>query len=725
MRRVLVVTLGSLSSGEFTIANEFCNKLPSDKFEVYFLTSQKGASYISRENYKYCILEMPDSNLMLEIKQKNKTKAQEVLSEFKPDFVLISDVYTMWYSVSWSGVDLEMLKSTGAIVGSIDSYQFHDTTYIQDYYGGYVAKLPPLIEECDFVVRYCPINKYVENSKIKCTYLFEAEEISEKEESEFKKEYNVKDGEKVVFITTSNWESLNINRLPALTNLLKWIPRIIVECLKELNVSIKLIHVGTQALDVSFDDTSIVYCHHDFIDPKKFDVCLKCSDLFITTNIISTTLAKAVYYNTASVVLQNSKYLDFSKMASALQKMPEWYQKMAAEVKTAFPYRLFPFGWYEFLKPLFYNNPYTDTFTEVNLFKKNQIVKALRDNLCNEEKIKEIKEKQKKYIEDIMKLPSPSDVLESLEQDKAIEKFLSKPCKINEQFTAGYKKKYRITMKNLYLNKEGNTYKIQHLNSKYIREIKDIIPGIIVLTNYRWDSVTYIERYPKKKPNSMEWNFVKGKDFSSHILLSDDFEYEEGDDNVFYATYKGSFRSITEAYNDLPALPSTYLVIMQTFDIVCFENFVSYLYIQSHSHGGFKIDEWVKIKPSELEHEAGAEIGMGKYATGSSFVNNILNIRYLGYSFCLGRVCLLFEYYCDAAKVYMEDKAGKNERKGTSYYQGFLYIDRESGDLLRATQEENYTASQTGTENKSINIKRRILCEMMDEELNGDDNNVL
>lgn len=715
MRRILVITLGSLSSGEFTIANEFCKKLPIDKYEVVFLTSAKGVAYLEQENFRHHILDAAETNSMLETKQKNRQKAQIVLDEFRPDYILISDIYTMWYSVSWSGIDIGMLKASGALVGSIDSYQFQDTTYIQDYYGGYVARLPKLIEECDFVVRYCPINKYFEqNNKVKCTYLFDVDAMHVQEKIEFKKEYQVADNEKVVFMTTSNWESLNINRLPALTNLLHWIPRIIVESLKELKTPIRIIHVGPQPLEVSYKDTTVSYHHQKFIEPKRYNICLKYSDLFITTNIISTTLALAVYYNTPAIVLQNNKYLDFSKMSTVLKKMPSWYLQMAEDVKVAFPFRLFPFGWYEFLKPLLKENPYCSTFVQVNLFKKNQLVKALKDYLYNEDKISELKRRQSNYISDILKLPSPDEVLESLISDHTLEKTLLQSCHIHEKFNERSQKRYQISMKNIYLNKEGNTYRIQNLTSEYIRRIRDVVPNILAFTNYEWKLMRYTEQLPKKKLKSIDWTFVKGKSFDSHILLNDIADYKENDETVIAATYEGSFQSIEQSYADLPPLPTVYLVIMQTFDIITFENFVSYLYIRSRNYGGFHINKWIKIKPSELEHGTGAQIGMGKYATSSSFKNSIFNVRFLGYTICKSKVCWVFDYYCDASKVYMEDKAGKNGRKGISYYHGQIYLDKESGDLVNATMEENYIANQTGSVNKNIIIKRRVFCEVLD-----------
>lgn len=720
MKRILFITLGSLSSGEFTIANEFCKKLPEGEYSILFLTSTKGVSFLKQEHFNYILLTPSETESVVGTKQKNRQKTQEALDEFQPDYIIISDVYTMWYSVSWSGVDIDLLKSSGALVGSIDSYQFKDTTYIQDYYGGYVAELPKLIEDCDFVIRYSPINKcFEQSSRVKCTYLFDLKEPEEKARITFGEEYHTRKNEKVVFMTTSNWESLNINRLPALTNLIRWVPRIIVECLKELTGNITIIHVGPQPLDIEFKNTDILYRYHKFLDPDEYNACLRYSDLFITTNIISTTLAQAVYHNTPAIVLQNNKYIDFSQMTGVLEKMPDWYRQMAKDVRVAYPFRLFPFGWHEFLKPLLEDNPFCSTFVQANLFKKNQIVKMLRTYLYEEEKINKLKKIQSNYISSILKLPSPDEVLKSLTIDHALERLLNQSCRIHELFYQGSEKRYLITMKNNYLNKEGNTYKIQELRSEYLRTFKEVIPETLAFTNYKWLSMKYKNRLPKKKAESMDWTFIQGKEFNSHILLSDYMEMDEEFDDDVAATYESCFQSIEKSYADLPALPVIYLVIMQTFDIVSFENFISYLYIYSRSNGGFTVNQWVDIVPSELKHGTGVQIGMGKYAQSSIFQNTTFHVRFQGYTKLEDKICLLFDYYCDASKVYVEDKKGINGRKGTSYYHGQIYLDRDYGDLVEVTMEENYIANQMGKSDRNVIIKRRIYCRELEEKPDG------
>ena len=94
MKRILFITLGSLSSGEFTIANEFCKKLPEGEYSILFLTSTKGVSFLKQEHFNYILLKPSETESVVGTKQKNRQKTQEILDEFHPDYFIISDVYT-------------------------------------------------------------------------------------------------------------------------------------------------------------------------------------------------------------------------------------------------------------------------------------------------------------------------------------------------------------------------------------------------------------------------------------------------------------------------------------------------------------------------------------------------------------------------------------------------------------------------------------------------------
>jgi hypothetical protein len=175
-----------------------------------------------------------------------------------------------------------------------------------------------------------------------------------------------------------------VNRLPALSNLLCWIPKIIMNYFTMLEGKITIIHVGPADWGQEISLTkNINYHYFNDLKSEEFDNFLSASDVFLTTNIISSTLAKAVYASVPSIVLQNSKLVKFNNLSSALLKMPLWYQEMAENVKIAYPFRLFPFGWFNFLKAVLNNNPYNDTIVQTCIFQEKKTVNLLQTYLFN------------------------------------------------------------------------------------------------------------------------------------------------------------------------------------------------------------------------------------------------------------------------------------------------------------------------------------------------------
>lgn len=433
MKKILFITLGHLSVGEFTIAFEFCKGLPQDEFDICFLTSDRGVRYLKENNIKYVCLEKANFKEDSKSQLRNQKLIDSLMKQFQPDYVIASDIYTLWYSIPWTGFDLNALKAYGVQVGSFDSYEFASTNFVQDYYGGYNVAMPDYINQCDFVIRYCPINKVKKSNptpdpiptsapdpiptseiNVKYTYLFkEKVHLTEKQRRDFKQKFRP-NNEKVILMTSSNWESLNVTRLPALANLMKWIPKIMLNYISQLNEKITVIHVGPFSYQTIFMNGNLTYYHYPYMEAEIFDEHLACSDLYLTTNIVSSTLVKSIYANVPAIVLQNSKIINFTHLKEQLKKMPSWYSEMASEVKIAYPFRLFPFGWHSFLKPLLEDNEYLDTFIQSGLFQNMKTVNTLRTYLFEESKRAELIEKQNSYISKMNQLPLPKEVIDSL-----------------------------------------------------------------------------------------------------------------------------------------------------------------------------------------------------------------------------------------------------------------------------------------------------------------------
>lgn len=409
MNKIAVIVLSTISAGELTIAYEFVSRLSKDKYEVQFIVSGKFGPYLESKHMDYLKLDENESP------QVNNSKICSFIDSFNPDFFLVSDVFTLEYSYAWSGVKFETLSKYNIPIIGVDEYEFPSTEYKIDYYGLFQEKLPPLVDKCDFIIRDCPINAENHSAEnVKCFSLYEKKfELNKHAKQRIRKELGLDDDEKIIFFTMSSWELLNMHKLGSLNSFIKWIPCIIENYISSLQKKVTVIHVGKNPWQ-NISNNKIRYYHFDSLLPKNFDAYLFASDLYITLNVVSVTLTKAVYAGVPSVVLQNKKIIKFDKLKNRLATMPLWYRNMADDVKVVYPFRASTFGWYKFLDPVLQNNEYTNTFIEVPIFKMSQVVSVLDKYLFDKSAILELKERQMNYVDKILKLSTPNEIMNDI-----------------------------------------------------------------------------------------------------------------------------------------------------------------------------------------------------------------------------------------------------------------------------------------------------------------------
>jgi hypothetical protein len=411
MIKIVFITLGTESAGEMTIALEFARRLPTDRFEITFLAPGKFVFFFQDKRFNHYSLDP----------KKGKVKNREEILNFfktqKPRLVIVSDPYTMEYAFSWSGFRFKHLKELGIPVVGIDEFEYPSTDYRIDYFGGLVKQLPPFIEECDVILRNCPLNMpRMTSKKIKnYSFLGEKKKLSRKTKKTAREKLGIGEKEKMIFFATSQWENMCMNKITPLFAFLKWRPIIFENYLNRLKGKVTLVHVGPNPFGVNKTNTSRFKCINlKNVAPLDFEKYLLASDLFITFNIVSVTLSKAVFGEVPSLVLQNDKLINFRKLEKRLAQMPDWYQKMAGEVKKAFPFKTSSFGWNNFLKPVLKDNDYLHTFQRVSFFKMNEVVNSIETLLFDNNAITTIKEKQRLYVENMLRLPTPGKVIEEI-----------------------------------------------------------------------------------------------------------------------------------------------------------------------------------------------------------------------------------------------------------------------------------------------------------------------
>ncbi len=416
MVKIAFITLGTESAGEMTIALEFAVRLPADLFDIIFLVPRKFAFFFRDKRQRF-------NHYSLNPKKGKEKNREEILNFFKtqkPHMAVVSDPYTMEYAFSWSGFRFSHLKELGIPVVGVDEFEYPSTDYRIDYYGGLVKQLPPFIEQCDVILRNCPLNvPRVTSQKIKnYSFIGGNKKLSRKIRKTVRENLGIAEEEKMIFFATSIWEHMILNKIAPLATFLKWRPIIFENYLNLVKGKVTLVHVGPDPFGVNTNRFKCLNLKN--VAPLDYEKYLLSSDLFITFNIVSVTLSKAVFGEVPSIVLQNDKVINFKKLQDRLTQMPGWYQDMANEVKKVFPFRTSSFGWHEFLKPVLRDNDYLNTFLRVPFFKMDEVVSSIGMLLFDSAAAASLKEKQQLYVENMLRLPTPGKVIEEIINENKI-----------------------------------------------------------------------------------------------------------------------------------------------------------------------------------------------------------------------------------------------------------------------------------------------------------------
>ena len=82
--------------------------------------------------------------------------------------------------------------------------------------------------------------------------------------------------------------------------------------------------------------------------------------------------------------------------------------------KNKYGYYMFPVGWYDFLKPVIKENPYSEVITFLEQYDNEENIKRVNDILYNGEIKETIMGKVEKLKLDLKKLKSPSEIIKDI-----------------------------------------------------------------------------------------------------------------------------------------------------------------------------------------------------------------------------------------------------------------------------------------------------------------------
>ena len=184
---------------------------------------------------------------------------------------------------------------------------------------------------------------------------------------------------KLVMLAMSNWATTamtkpglgapNRDRDAVYQLRMRWF----AELLRRIDEPIALVGVSADALPATGQDVQIITS--GYLPLAEFTELLAAADLYLTDNITSGALARAVLLGTPAVVLTHEHETE----AGADAFTAHWREEMSEQFPGFdFPYLVNPFGWLDELQPLLTDNDYLRVLTRVDAYDLAAQVAACR-----------------------------------------------------------------------------------------------------------------------------------------------------------------------------------------------------------------------------------------------------------------------------------------------------------------------------------------------------------
>ena len=430
---VLFIAPSQFSIGELHNAICLARQLEESGTSTFFLTSANHIEYAlnSKVNAK-----------ALSKKVRQTKIIKETVLEKEIQAIIIADYHNL--DLESPLIDLDYILTLGVPVATIDSLCFgpdERVLYNQLFKGSKsrarnkfaveIRKIPESMK----IIRTCPINnpRYESERVLPVTLYTQTLELETDKKEAVKKSFGCKHPEdKLVMVSKSAWANLLVKmrlmetatHMNAAYNYEYFIQELLIEYLgvQEINANIIIIGVAPEAGFVATNpEEKVQFVTLPFLDLEEYEDILFSVDLFITDNITSASMAKALFAHVPVLSLMNSKV---STTAEGKLELPtEWETNRLDEILTKwlsvmsngiYPFLTYPNGWVEELEPLLKGNPWYEVIDTSEIFDIQHTGQKIHQLLYCEETKKQTRVKQTAYIQEIIQLNKADKMLEFL-----------------------------------------------------------------------------------------------------------------------------------------------------------------------------------------------------------------------------------------------------------------------------------------------------------------------
>jgi len=389
------------SRGEIALAMRIAKDLHDQGDRIVFLIRNEHASSFSNTPYEIVTID-----LMFPLDDH----MPQLIKTYDADSIILADLHSNSIWMKYSNQGTWFLNQDSVPVFAIDIYHLTedvksaDAFLDQEYDVSYLSSVPRgRITPVPFVSPDATPDAY--------DALPSVASISDRDKKQITQEFGFGKDEKLLlmvgakWLTPSFWQDIHIRRAAMR------VPNLISYYVSRIP-NLRIVHIGPEPYHI---DRNLEGRYHwlNQLEPKRYQAILASTDIFLTCNLSSNTLASAVAQGIPSLLLRNSfRVRTIDEATSKIPGKPS--EKLLSWLESVLPMNCFynwPGGYYRLLSRLLPNNPYCETFETAELFHEDEVIEKCHKLLFDSTTRIQMNERQKKYVSLVHTLPAGADLI--------------------------------------------------------------------------------------------------------------------------------------------------------------------------------------------------------------------------------------------------------------------------------------------------------------------------
>lgn len=378
--------------GELLIAQYFARQVAASGYEPYFIIPPTHEKVLKESGYKYTVL-------FPKMAKINRILLKDFQHRYRPKLVILSDFINYHFCEKHYGLTQDDLEIFEGRVGTFDNFHWKLEEREMDTYGFRAKEVSNVdIDSYGFRLLPCPIVNPSDDCREKGEYYYPLNDnyldYDRPSKMKLRTQLSLPQDKPIGLVTSAAWQS-TYRQYPHVKSFVRKSSDAFMDILRSTFKNGVIVFVGKKPPLESQNGTQVI--HFDRLNPFEFEKYAMASDIYISKNISSTTLARFSLSGLPTAVLINSKP-DVDGLSEG----------------EHYPFRMFPVGWYNFLNPVLKNNPYAQLVNEMEIFDSSETVAKLKTLLHGKTAREACKYNALQFRKRLELLMKPGQIVETL-----------------------------------------------------------------------------------------------------------------------------------------------------------------------------------------------------------------------------------------------------------------------------------------------------------------------